>query len=801
MLLARVSIIVAACVALFAVLTQAQTATIEVNATTGGKPISPVLWGVFFEEINHAGDGGLYAELVRNRSFEDAPMPQAWVLAEDGGGRSRIAIDTSHPLNERNRRCLRWEIDEGVSQASIANEGYWGMAVQQGKRYRLSLYARCDRRFRGELRVSLQGAKGAIYAQHTVRGIGTEWKRFSGVLTSRTTDPKARLVISADSPGTVWLDMVSLMPVDTFRGRPNGLRKDLAQMLADLKPSFLRFPGGCFVEGDRMHNALRWRNTLGDIAERSSRWCVWGYTTTQGLGLHEYLQMSEDLGAEPLLVVNCGMACQYRNGDVAPIEALDEWIEEALAAIEYAIGPPTSRWGAMRAKNGHPQPFPLRFVEVGNENWGALYEERYARFYDAIKARFPQIQIIATSPVRSRPMDILDEHYYSSPEWFLSQASRYDRYNRNGPKIFVGEYAVTQGCGTGNLRAAIAEAAFMTGMERNGDIVVMAAYAPLFVNVNDRQWNPDLIGFDSSRCYGTPSYYVQKLFSRYRGTHVLPLKVDAPKVTLPETRGAIGLGTWATQAEYRDVKVTRNGQTLFTADFAQGATGWRVVRGNWQVVDSSYYQSSSATDCRAVAGDTSWTNYTLTLRARKLGGAEGFLILFCVRDDNHWYWWNLGGWGNSRHAVEKCVGGVKSIVSSEVPGSVETGRWYDIRVEVRGTRIRCYLDGKLIHDFEDEPLPALYAVASRNHRTREVILKIVNVSDRAVGTEIRLQGAHSLQPVGKVVTLTSSSLDDENSLENPTRVAPVESRLSRVSSRIRYTFPKHSLTVMVLKER
>lgn len=787
---------------LFATFVFGQTASIQVDFTAKGTPISPVLYGLFFEEINHAGDGGLYAELVRNRSFEDARDPQAWTLA-DGRGKSRLAIDISRPLNANNLHSLRWEMDEGAGRVSLVNEGYWGIAVQRGKRYRLSMYARGDEKWRGTLTASLQSANGEVYAQHTLQGIGTEWKRFSAVLTSRATDPKARLVISTDVPGTVWLDMVSLMPEDTFKRRPNGLRADLAQMLADLKPSFLRFPGGCFVEGDRLRNALRWRNTIGDIAERPSRWCLWGYNSTQGLGLHEYLQMCEDLGAEPMLVVNCGMACQARVGEVAPLEKLDDWIEDALFAIEYAVGDIDTPAGALRAHNGHPKPFPLRFVEVGNENWGPNYEERYARFYDAIKARFPQIQIIANSPVRSRPMDILDEHYYSSPLWFISQANRYDRYDRNGPKIFVGEYAVTQGAGKGNLRAAIAEAAFMTGMERNSDVVVMAAYAPLFVNVNDRTWNPDLIGFDISRVYGTPSYYVQKLFSVYRGTHVLPTKVNAPVIQSTIAQGAIGLGTWATQAEYRDIKVTHNGQTLFVHDFAQGAEGWRVVRGNWQVADGSYRQNDLEVDRRAVAGDVNWRDYTLTLRARKLGGAEGFLIMFRVRDDNNWYWWNLGGWGNTKHAVERCLGGSKSIVSSEVPGGIETGRWYDIRIEVQGSRIRCYLDGKLVHDFEDEPasISMLHAVASRNQKTREVILKIVNVSDSVQETTVVLNGARNLPPTAKMVTLTSGSPEDENSLEEPTRVAPVERLLEGVASSFRLTLPAHSLTVLVLKGR
>jgi alpha-L-arabinofuranosidase len=512
--------------------------------------------------------------------------------------------------------------------------------------------------------------------------------------------------------------------------------------------------------------------------------------------------MCKDLGAEPMLVVNCGMACQYRNGDHIPLNELDEWIEDALAAIEYAIGPPNSKWGALRAKNGHPEPFPLRFVSIGNENWGPLYEERYARFYDAIKARYPQIQLIATAPVKSRPIDILDEHYYSTPEWFILNANLYDRYDRKGPKILVGEYAVTAKCGTGNLRAAIAEAAFMTGIERNADIVVMAAYAPLFVNVNDRTWNPDLIGFDSARCYGTPSYYVQQLFSRYRGTHVLPTRVQSPNALTDAYRGAVGLGTWETQVEFRNLKVvSARGETLLVADFGQGAAGWRTVRGAWQATEGGYRQTELAQDCRAVAGDPAWTDYTITLQARKLGGAEGFLILFRVRDDDNWYWWNIGGWGNMRHAVERSIGGSKLLACPQVHGSVETGRWYDIRIEVQGARIRCYLDGQLIHDFEDAPMPALYAVASRREPSRELILKVVNVSDRAQETEVRLSGACRLASRAKVITLTSDSPDDENSLENPTRVAPVERAFESVAPSFRYIFPPHSLTVMVLKER
>ncbi len=778
----------------------AQSASIAVDLTAAGKPISPVLWGIFFEEINHAGDGGIYAELVRNRSFEERDTPVGWNLLE-GSERARMSIDTSMPLNAVNRRSLRVDVGYGSGSVRIANEGYWGIGVRRGERYRLSVYARCAPGFSGELGVSIIGSDGAVLAQQTLRGITGTWKQLQTTLTSRGTDGKARLVLTINTPGTVWLDMVSLMPVETFKGRPNGLRRDLAQMLADLKPSFVRFPGGCFVEGDRMANALRWRDTVGDIAQRPPRWCVWGYQTTQGLGLHEYLQMSEDLGAEPMLVVNCGMACQFRRGDVVPMDQLDEWIEDALFAIEYAIGDVSTPAGAMRARNGHPKPFPLRFVEVGNENSGPQYEERYARFYDAIKARYPQIQIISNVPVRSRPADIIDEHYYSSPEWFISQADRYDTYDRNGAKIFVGEYAVTSGAGQGNLRAAIAEAAFMTGIERNSDVVVLAAYAPLFVNVNDRAWNPDLIGFDSLRVYGTPSYYVQKLFSRYRGTHVLPTQVRSPVLPASIQSGSIGVGTWQTQSEYRDIRVTApDGRVLYESDFSQGTAGWRVFRGNWRVENGALRQTSADADCRIVLSDFRAQDYTLSLKARKLGGAEGFLIMFRVRDNGNWYWWNIGGWGNREHAIERSIGGGKSIVGERVPRSVETGRWYDVRIEVRGSRIRCYLDGQLVHDVQDVAGRAVHAVASRNSRTGEIILKVVNASDQPVDTEFDLQGSRQLASQGTLVVLTGSSPDDENSLQEPTRVAPVQKRLTGLSNRFRQTLPAHSLSVYILKE-
>lgn len=772
----------------------ADRATLKIDLSHPGPKISPMLYGIFFEEINHAGDGGLYAELVHNRSFEDAETPEGWSLVVSGGGEERMSLDTTQPLNDRNPRSLRLEITQPArGRVGVANAGYWGIAVTKGAKYRLSLYARSSGDFKGPLTVSLENSAGRTYATGKIEGLGAAWKRFTCTLTPDTTDTYAQLVISASTPGTVWLDTVSLFPLDTFKRRPNGLRADLAGMLADLKPAFVRFPGGCFVEGDQLQNAFRWKKTVGDIAARPGHWNLWGYRSTDGLGYHEYLQMCEDLSAEPLFVINCGMS---HEGNV-PMDQLEPWVQDALDAIEYANGPVSSKWGALRAKNGHPAPFNLRYLEIGNENEGPAYEERYARFHDAIKQRYPEVQLVANVPVTVRPMDILDEHYYAGPGWFARQTRRYDSYSRKGPEIYVGEYACTKDCGQGNLRAALAEAVFMIGLERNSDVVTMASYAPLFVNVNNRVWNPDAICFDGAACYGTPSYHVQKLFSLNRGDLVYPSELTS-KTTIPQAGGALGLGTWNTQAEFKDIRVTRNDQTLLAADFTADAAGWRVVRGDWKVQDSAYRQTAEGVDLRVVAGHPAWVDYTYSLKARKLGGAEGFLIMFRVRDDNNWNWWNLGGWGNTGHAIEKCVSGDKWVLGATVPGRIETNRWYDIRIEVQGPRIRCYLDGNLIHDFEDSSV-AMAATASRSHEGDEVILKVVNLSGRPQDTEVLLEGAGKVGSEGTATVLTAGSPDDENSFSQPTKVAPVAFPVKGLGPRFRHTFPPYSLAILRIR--
>jgi alpha-L-arabinofuranosidase len=416
------------------------------------------------------------------------------------------------------------------------------------------------------------------------------------------------------------------------------------------------------------------------------------------------------------------------------------------------------------------------------------------------------MQLIATSslqdgshPRNPRP-DIVDEHYYESPESFMKRATQYDSYDRNGPKIFIGEYAVTQNAGLGHLRAALGEAAFMTGMERNSDVVVLASYAPLFVNMNHRAWNPDLINFDSSHWYGLPSYYVQQMFAENRGDMTLPVQVVSPMADPAVDKGKIGVGTWNTQAEFKDAKVTAlDGTVLFASDFSSGTNGWQMLGdGKWDVDDGALRQNADGTFIRALAGDRNWTNYTYTIKARKLGGAEGFLILFRINGKEDRTWWNIGGWVNTQNAVE-----IGSTLDPK-PAHIETGRWYDIRVEVKDKNVKCYLDGQLIHDVSYNgagQVTSLYASAAKEEKSGDIILKVVNANLGPLETELDLTGAKNLTGNGNAIVLTSDEPTDENSLYEPTKVSPKTKEVDFTGTSLTRSFPGNSFTVLRLKTK
>ncbi len=766
-------------------------ATINADLTKPGHAIPSTLWGIFFEDINLSADGGLYPELVRNRSFEDSTLPEHWALSKPEGSHSAMEVDSSLPLNALNRQCLRLTVDGSLT---LENEGYWGMNIVKGSDYVLSLAARSSNALVGPLTIKLLSSAGNELASGEIRNFTQNWQNYSMDLTAVGDDPKAKLQFSASGNGALFLDMVSLMPKKTWK--EHGLRIDLAQSLARVHPSLMRFPGGNWVEGDDVAHMYHWKNTIGPADARTPLWNTWGYNTTQGLGMLEYLQLCEDLGAEPVLCINAGMSLH----DSVPLGQMGQWIEDALDAIEFANGQTNTTWGGIRAQNGHPAPFHLRLMELGNENGGPDYHQRWALLANAIRAKYPEMQLIVNTDLRGRPYprnpkpDIVDEHYYESPESFMRRAEQYDTYNRTGPKVFVGEYAVTSNAGQGNLRAAIGEAAFMTGIERNSDVVVMASYAPLFVNINHRAWNPDLISFDSARWYGSPSYYVQQMFSENRGDVTVPVTVDCGDVVEPPATGCIGVGTWNTAAEFKDITVTGpDGNVLLTSDFRQSTNGWKYLgEGSWKVQDGALRQSAEKENVRALAGDTTWTNYTLELKARKLSGREGFLILFHTKNEKERSWWNLGGWNNTQDAVEL------DETLDQKPGYIETGRWYNIRIKVHGSAIRCWLDGKLVHEIlrPRQATHRLYASATQDTKTGQVILKVVNAATGPLNAEIRLTGLTSQNSSGQLQVLTSDSPWEENSLERATAVCPSRESFQFHGNDLHRTFPGNSLTVL-----
>ena len=527
-----------------------------INASHPKAEIQPVMYGVFFEDINFAADGGIYAELVKNRSFEFEEPLMGWIQPNsdrhslnEQSGIAAIMKTGEHP----NERYARVTVNKS-SGYKLINEGFRGMGIKKDAIYNLSLKARQGSGI-SKINIMLQDKDGKSLGETAIVPDSREWKTYEAAITATATEPKAMMAITFEGEGEIDLDMISLFPADTWKGRKKGMRKDLVQLLADLEPGFLRFPGGCIVEGRTLAKRYQWKKTVGDIEDREmlvNRWntefrhrLTPDYFQSFGLGFFEYFQLAEDFGAEPLPILSCGIACQFNTGEVVPLDELDPYVQDALDLIEFANGPVDSKWGKVRADMGHPGPFNMKYIGIGNEQWGQDYFDRLEVFTKSIKAAHPEIVIVSgTGPfpdgehfeyaekkLREMDAEIVDEHYYRSPEWFRENADRYDSYPRDSYKVFAGEYAaqsvaIASPDNKNNWNCALSEAAYMTGLERNADVVHMTSYAPLMAHAEAWQWTPDLIWFDNLRSYGTPNYYVQKLFSTSRGTHLLDMKLD-----------------------------------------------------------------------------------------------------------------------------------------------------------------------------------------------------------------------------------------------------------------------------------
>jgi alpha-L-arabinofuranosidase len=521
----------------------------EVDIKNIGAEIQPEMWGVFFEDINFGADGGLYAELIKNRSFEFHQPFVGWLPF------GNVEVKDEKPCFDRNPKYVRLS-ETGLRRGTgLENIGFTGIGYKQNDDYIFSFYARSidgsEKKFRIELVSEGNNAIGDV----EIAVNENTWKKYSSVIKAKATSAKGKIRIILKSKGEVDLDHISLFPVKTWKNRENGLRKDLVEALYELNPGVFRFPGGCIIEGNTLETRYQWKNSVGPVENRPINENRWNYTfehrfypdyyQSYGMGFYEFFLLSEDLGAEPLPVISCGLACQYESTECVPVGDLKPYIDDAVDLIEFANGPVHSKWGKVRAEMGHPEPFNLKYLAIGNEQWGKGYVERLIPFLEVLRKKHPEIKLIGTSgpgpdgekfdylwpKMKELGVDLVDEHYYRSPEWFLANAQRYDSYDRNGPKVFAGEYASHHKSRDNNLRAAISEGAFMTGLERNADIVHLATYAPLFAHYDAWQWKPDMIWFDNFQVVRTPNYYVQQMFANNAGTNVLQITFNGTNIT------------------------------------------------------------------------------------------------------------------------------------------------------------------------------------------------------------------------------------------------------------------------------
>ncbi|MCI5604047.1 MAG: S-layer homology domain-containing protein, partial [Clostridia bacterium] len=780
--------------------------TINIDASDRSKDVSDIMWGLFFEDINSAADGGLYAELVQNRSFEmDDPL-YSWET--DG----EVKVSTENPMNENNPTYVTI-----AENSSIANDGFAGMVLKAGEKYSFSMYARGE----SEFNISVAGDAVNLKSEQQ-----DGWQKLTGTITSAADTDNTLLVVKNVGENDVDIDMISLIPQDTYKG--HGLRKDLMEQLEAMHPKFLRFPGGCAVEGHTMDEAWNWKDTIGDVSERKEMINIWNpsatepYMMTYGLGFYEYFQMCEDLGMEPVPILNCGMACQVRSGSakdeehLVPMDKLQPYIDDALDLIAFANGTDeNNEWTKKRIEMGHREPFNLKYIGIGNEQYGEIYFERYAEFAKQIHEKYPDINLVTTSGTASSGnsndlawnwansntelADRMDEHYYETADWFRQHAYRYDNYRRDtNTKVFLGEYA-----SKGNLwYNALSEAAFMTGLERNADVVRMASYAPMFAKYGNTQWSAaNMIWFNNEDYVLTPNYYVQSLFSNNQGDYSLPIEVTLNGIEKDDTfKGGVVLGSWGTHNEFKDFIIT-------SSDKQERADkkNFEAVSGDWKIRDDGVIeQTSDETGCVFYVNRDDLTDYTFTCKARKTAGGEGFQIGVAAEDAKNYYRVNVGGWGNTTAKIQHIVNGVSAEVGNVAEQSyvgsvhINDNEWYDVKVEVSEYEIKAYLNGEFICSYtKPQNYGPVYASSVYDEETGDVIVKVVNTLDSDVNVGINVNGIDSVSNVAKT-TVMSGDTSLENSLENKNAIVPVDGEITNAGNSFTYAAPADSFSVIRL---
>lgn len=809
---------------------------ITVDGAIIGDKVPASLYGVFFEEISHAGDGGLYAEMVQNRGFEDGTLPSGTTLIDgfacapalpcysndsinrfkikwdedsamkswtviNPNGRSTYKISTETPLHRATPHFLNIDLQENRSLVSVVNDGYWGMALKKGNSYHLTFWTRVQQSDNSKVSVYLKNTRGEIINIKQLSLINnSQWTKHEATFTASQTGTDYKLYLDFSGKGNIYLDYVSLFPRQTYKGRTNGLRNDIAQFLADLKPAFIRWPGGCIAEGMTFENRIKWKETIGDPMKRSGEYNLWGYRSTCGFGYHEFLQYCEDIRSDAMFVCNAGMACLFRNGDYIEEVQLTELIQDALDAIEYAIGDTSTIWGRQRAINGHSAPFPLKYIEIGNENVGIRYAEHYKRFYKAIKQRYPNLTVICALmfhpevKMADNP-EFIDPHYYETADWFYRNDRLYDNIPDlySNSKIYIGEYAAT---GRPSLYSSLSEAAFLTGVERNGSRVQLVSYAPLFQNAN--QGNAHLIVYDNNSVYGRTNYYVMKMFASNRPDFNLKtdIKVAATPHPLQPT-GKIGLGSCGTSVQYKDLRIEKNGQVVYTTRFDDLNSNWHSYQGKWNVTDGVLSQNDVNTDGYLFLNSYQWGDCTLHLKAKKIKGREGFRIFFGAKDDQNFYMADLGSHQNESVIFgERKNGVITSLFDYRNTQSIRTNEWYDIWIEIQGNHWKCYVNDKLSYEYTYQPLVKHYAISGYDQNKKELVLKLVNGENRLWKGLIKLSNVTDIKGQIQQIQLHSPNPDAENSLKMPQAVIPQTKYIKSKKKEIQLDCPSNSFTIL-----
>lgn len=853
--------------------------TLSIDASDEIHDISDLLYGIFFEDINFAADGGLYAEKVVNRSFEYG----SYAADDELHGYSSIGsaeldiIKNDGCLNENNPSYLVIT-NTSKEPAGIANKGFLeGMAIEKDAEYDFSVYAKAIDGYSGKITVRLV-AGDKIAGEAVIDSITESWAKYEVSLKSDTTANSDVFLQVLIDEGKAALDMVSLFP-ETYKG--HGMRIDLAEKLEALSPAFLRFPGGCVIEGWDYDTAYNWKDSIGtgrnglplefqgrygDIAARkygTNLWTNIGITDdpqpsfmSYGLGFFEYFQLAEDIGAVGVPVINCGINCQMRGKGPVDIDSDEfrQYLQDMHDLVEFCRGDKDTTWGKVRVSLGHEEPFELKYICIGNEQEGEAYFERYEIFLESFneaKEKNPELyeglELIYSSGADDATSGVnylasyeyakdyieknnitvdefagaTDHHYYNEPDWFFKNTDHYDEnnYSRDTEsmtdshyggaiKVFVGEYAAR----SNRLEAALAEAAYMTGLERNGDIVVMAAYAPLFGNLTATHWAPDLIWFNNHLSTGSINYYMQKLFSNNPGDTLIKSELGGAEIEVNDLKGKVGLGTWWTKAEFDNVKVVsnENGRVLRQDKFTLPTNFWwnwqQITDGDWKIKNGKLQQNNNwhpyhNLGAISVFGDEEWSNYTFTVDATKIEGGEGFMIPFLYEDENNMFFWNIGGWDNTKTALQRVQNGGKTdaIPGTVSPFTVETGRTYEIKLVVDGTNIKGYIDGELQlnYDVETGTEAECYHVVSADEETGDIIIKLVNRTDSDRVVAVDLKGAE-VKSEAYVAQVAGDSLYNDNILGAEEDCIMEEFTLGGFSEKFNYTVPQYSATIIRL---